>query len=256
MHRKITLAVLTVLCLIFSGNAETNKKDLTVFITGANRGLGLEMAKQFSADGYRVIGTARKPEKAIELKATGAMVVQLDVTDEESIKNMAKAVQGKKIDILINNAGYFGPKLMTQRPDNLQSLTRKEMELCYAVNTMGPIFVTQALLPNLRKSDVKKVVHISTRSAILNAGSPGLAYGYRVSKTALNMVTRTMAGDKSMKGFIVVSLAPGHNKTDMGTHWANLKPEESIKKVKALIESLTRKHHGGFWFLDGSPRKW
>ena len=214
------------------------------------------MAKQFVADGYTVIGTARKPAKATDLKAAGAKVIQLDVTDEQSIATMAKKLKGIKIDILINNAGYFGPKLMTQNPDNLESLTRKEMELCYAVNTMGPIFVTQALLPNLRKSDVKKIVHISTRSAILNAGSPGKAYGYRVSKTALNMVTRTMSNDRALKGFIVVSIAPGHNKTDMGTHWANLKPEESMKKVKTLIENLTQKHHGGFWFLDGSKRAW
>ena len=172
------------------------KKDITVLITGANRGLGLEMVKQFAADGYKVIGTARKPEKATDLKATGATVIKLDVTSEEDIAAMAKTLKGQKIDILINNAGYFGPKLMTENPDNITKLTRQEMTTCINVNTLGPIFVTQALLPNLRLSPMKKVVNISTRAA-----SPGgTAYGYRISKTALNMVTRCMSVDAGMRG--------------------------------------------------------
>ena len=228
------------------------KKDITVLITGANRGLGLEMVKQFAADGYKVIGTARKPEKATDLKATGATIVKLDVTSEEDIAAMAKTLKGQKIDILINNAGYFGPKLMTENPDNITKLTRQEMTTCINVNTLGPIFVTQALLPNLRLSPMKKVVNISTRAA-----SPGgTAYGYRISKTALNMVTRCMSVDAGMRGLIVIALAPGHNKTDMGTRLANLDPVQSMKKVKALIESLTPKHHGKLWFYDGSPMRW
>ena len=143
------------------------------------------------ADGYKVVGTALKPEKATDLKATGATIVKLDVTSEEDIAAMAKTLKGQKIDILINNAGYFGPKLMTENPDNITKLTRQEMTTCINVNTLGPIFVTQALLPNLRLSPMKKVVNISTRAA-----SPGgTAYGYRISKTALNMVTRCMSVD-------------------------------------------------------------
>lgn len=233
-----------------------DKKNITVLITGANRGLGLELAKQFAADGYQVIGTARKPEKAKDLKATGARVVKLDVTSEQDISALKEAFKGRKIDILINNAGYFGPKLMTQSPDNLEKLTREEMTRCINVNTLGPLFVTQALLPNLRLSKDPKVINMSTRSAILNAKPWGHSYGYRVSKTALNMVTRTLSADQAMKGILVVSIAPGHNKTDMGTHWANLRPEESMKRVKTLIEGLNRKHHGGFWFYDGSRRPW
>lgn len=248
-------------CLAFPANLlaapePAAKKELTVLITGANRGLGLELAKQFSADGYTVIGTARAPESAADLKNTGAMIVKLDVTSEKDIAAMAKTLEGKKIDILINNAGYFGPKLMTENPDNIEKLTREEMTRCFNVNTLGPLFVTQALLPNLRLSQTPKVINMSTSSSILSAGSPGNVYGYRVSKTALNMVTRTMAGDKGMKGFLVISLAPGHNKTDMGTQRAHLDPAQTMKKVKSLIESLTAEQHGGFWFYDGSRRPW
>ena len=116
----------------------------------------------------------------------------------------------------------------------------------------GAMAEAQALLPNLRLSPMKKVVNISTRAA-----SPGgAAYGYRISKTALNMVTRCMSVDAGMRGLIVIALAPGHNKTDMGTHRGNLDPAQSMKKVKALIESLTPKHHGKLWFYDGSPMRW
>ena len=254
------LSILIAVCMVptYLGAAPeaVEKKALTVLVTGANRGLGLEMVRAFSADGYTVIGTARKPEAAADLKATGATVVKLDVTSEEDIAAMAKTLEGKRIDIVINNAGYFGPNLMTEKMDNLSTLTREEMTRCMNVNTLGPLFVTQALLPNLRLSKSPKVINISTRSAILGAPSAGAAYGYRVSKTALNMVTRTMAGDGAMRGFMVVSIAPGHNKTHMGTERANLDPAESMKKVKHLIENLKPEHHGGFWFYDGTRRPW
>ncbi|MBK1829426.1 SDR family oxidoreductase [Verrucomicrobiaceae bacterium R5-34] len=242
---------------IWAEEAEpASHKNSRVLITGANRGLGLEMAKQFVAKGYQVIGTARKPEQAVALKQTGATVMKLDVTSEADIAALAKALEGEKIDILINNAGYFGPKLMTENPENLAKLTRQEMELCYRVNTLGPLFVTQALLPNLKLAEDAKVVHISTRASILSKGTSGTAYGYRVSKTALNMVTRTMSGDQAMKGILVVAIAPGHNKTHMGTERGKLDPQQSMAQVIDLIENLTRKHHGGLWYYDGSRLPW
>lgn len=240
------------LLLLITSSALVGEEKKTVLITGANRGLGLEMAKQFIAGGYNVIGTARTPAKAIELKATGANVVKLDVTSEQDIADMASSLKGVKVDILINNAGYFGPALMTEKMANIETMSRKEMELCFAVNTMGPLFVTQGLLPNLRLSDTKKVINISTRSS----QSGGTAYGYRVSKAALNTLTRCMAKDKGMKDFILVAIAPGHNKTDMGTKRGKLDPVESIRKIKQLIEGLEKKHHGKFWYYDGSPMKW
>ncbi|MFD2157318.1 SDR family oxidoreductase [Rubritalea tangerina] len=257
MTNRFLASILT-LCtsLLLTSHLSIAATQKTVLITGANRGLGLELTKHFVNDGYHVIGTARKPDKATELKTTKAEIIQLDVTSDQSIASMANSLKGRTIDILINNAGYFGPKLMTEKPATLKDLTKKEMQDCLAVNTLGPIFVTQALLPNLQKSSQPIVVNMSTRASILTHKTGGNAYGYKVSKTALNMVTRTMAADPSLRGAIVISLAPGHNKTDMGTHWANLDPTQSMAKVKTLITSLTPKHHGGFWFFDGSPRPW
>ena len=237
---------------------QTPKK--TVLITGANRGLGLELSKQFAADGYYVIGTARSPEKAVELKTVAKEVIQLDVTSDESIKGFAKALQGKPIDILVHNAGYFGPTLGlgTERDKSatLKNLTRSEVLDCFAVNAAGPIFVTQALVPNLNASKQAKIIVISSRSGIINQKRNAGAYGYRISKTAVNRAMRIMAADKSLGNAIVVSVAPGHNKTDMGGDRAKLTPQESMQHVKKLIENLTKKHDGRFWFYDGKELPW
>ena len=111
--KKLILPILFALGLSGQLFAQEGKDGPTVLITGANRGLGLEFAKQFSAKGYQVIGTARSPEKAEDLKATGAEVMKLDVTSKEEIAALAESLKGRKIDILLNNAGYFGPKTMS-----------------------------------------------------------------------------------------------------------------------------------------------
>jgi len=227
----------------------------TVLITGANRGLGLALVKQFQADNYVVYGTARKPDEATELKETGANVVQLDVTSEESIAALVETLDGKPIDILVNNAGYFGPNPIGTKMDNIDNLTRKELALCYAVNAEGPMFVTQALLPNLRAGKTKKIINMSTRSSIISRKG-GSAYGYRISKAALNMATRTLHFELSKKGFIVVLVAPGHNNTDMGTTRGKLNPDESMAKVKKQIEGYTKKHSGGLWYFTGEKLPW
>ena len=242
-------------------NAQTDQTPKkAVLITGANRGLGLELSKQFAADGYYVIGTARSPEKAVELKTVAKEVIQLDVTSDESIKGFSKALQGKPIDILVHNAGYFGPTLGlgTERNKSatLKNLTRSEVLDCFAVNAAGPIFVTQALVPNLNASKQAKIIVISSRSGIINQKRNAGAYGYRISKTAVNRAMRIMAADKSLGNAIVVSVAPGHNKTDMGGDRAKLTPQKSMQHVKKLIEGLTKKHDGRFWLYDGKELPW
>lgn len=235
--------------------SNANHAGKSVLITGANRGLGLELSKQFIKDGYKVYGTARKPQEADELRATGATVLQLDVTSEESIAAIAASIKGQPLDILINNAGYFGPNKIGTTMDNIYNLTRKEMEMCFAVNTMGPIFVTQALLPNLEKGEAKKIINMSTRSSIISRARGG-AWGYRVSKAGLNMVTSTLHGELHKKGFIVASVAPGHNKTDMGTDRGKLMPEESMPLLKKVIEELTPEQSSGFWYYTGESLPW
>ncbi|MGJ8676760.1 MAG: SDR family oxidoreductase [Akkermansiaceae bacterium] len=236
-------------------NIEENSQS-TVLITGANRGLGLEFATQYRAAGYQVIGTARTPDKADELKATGAEVVKLDVTSEEDIAALADTLKGRKIDILINNAGYFGPIALDDRKKaKMKNVQRQEVTDCFNINTVGPIFITQALLPNLRLSTTPKVINISTRASMISRPNHA-AIGYSISKAALNMVTVIMHSHFSREGFIVISLAPGHNKTDMGTDRAKLSPEVSIAKMIPLINSLKPDQSGQFWYYDGSKLAW
>ena len=251
----LTLAFCVFPAWLSAAEAGDAGEGSTVLITGANRGLGLEFAKQFKSKGYTVIGTTRSPEEAEELKAVGAEVMKLDVTSEEDIKALASALSGRTVDILINNAGYFGPNLLNEKTDDIYKVTRDEMTNCLNVNTLGPIFVSQALLPNLKLSKSPKIINISTRASRLSVGA-GKAWGYSVSKTALNMVTRNLHGNLSKEGFIVISLAPGHNKTDMGTEKGKLLPEKSIGMMIPLIEGLKTAQSGGFWYYDGSKVAW
>jgi len=252
----LTLALLSLLCGLTL--AETAVKP-SVLITGANRGLGLELAKQFLKDGYTVYGTSRKPDEATELKEAGAEVLQLDVTSEESIAALAKTLEGKPLDILVNNAGYFGPNKIGETQSTIDNVTRGEIEFTHAVNTMGPIFVTQALMPNLRAGTQKRIMTISSRSGMLSRSGGG-AMGYRMSKAGVNMATVVLNAQLKKQGFIVASLAPGHNNTDMGrgakSGKGKLDPAESMAKVKNVIETLTPKQSGGFWYYDGKRLPW
>ncbi|MEP4078391.1 SDR family oxidoreductase [Haloferula sp.] len=264
-HRR-HICKLLVACLSLStlaaSKAEPVAEKQTVLITGANRGLGLALSKQFAADNYHVIGTARSPEKATELKEVADEVLKLDVTSDESIEALAKKLNGRPIDILVNNAGYFGPTLglgsEREKSAQLKTLTRSEVLDTFAVNSAGPIFVTQGLLPNLLASKEPKIVMISSRSAIMNRNSGGRAYGYRISKTAINRAVRLMANDETLGKCTVVAIAPGHNKTDMGgARTSLLDPNESMKLVKTRIEELTKKeHHGRFLYYDGTVLSW
>ena len=251
----LVLPFLIFALLILCADATSGQEKPSILITGANRGLGLELAKQYLKQGYDVYGTARKPEEATELKETGASVVQLDVTSEESISALAKELEGKPLDILFNNAGYFGPNKIGEKMATIDEVTRREIELCHAVNTMGPIFVTQALLPNLRAGKQKKIVNMSSRSGKLSRSGGG-AMGYRISKAGINMVTVTLAAQLKKEKFIVVSVAPGHNKTDMGTERGKELPEDTMPQLVNVIKNLKPKQSGGFWYYNGTKIAW
>lgn len=223
---------------------EKNSKSLTVLVTGANRGLGLEYCKQYQAAGHHVIGTARKPKEAYELKETGVEVLALDVTSDEEIAALVESLKGRRIDILINNAGVY-----------IREANRKAVELSFSVNAVGPLLLSQALLPNLSLSDSPKIINISSRTSILTDGT-GRSNGYAMSKTALNMVTRILHTRLHKKGMIVISLAPGRNQTAMGGKRAPMTPQESVPKIMALIASLEKSHSGRFWYFDGKELPW
>ena len=222
----------------------------TILITGANRGLGLEFARQYHAAGANVIGTARRPDEADELRGLGVRVEQLDVTDPESVKRLAASLGDEPLDILINNAGVGGREL------SIATLDLETADRCYQVNCLGPMRVTQALLPALRRGQDKQVVNITSRLGSLELNSNGRYYGYRESKAALNMFTRSLARELAAEGFVCVVLSPGWVRTGMGGPMARLSPAESISGMRQVIEGLRPEDTGSFFDYQGGRLPW
>lgn len=238
----------------------------TVVITGANRGLGLEFARQFQAAGATVIGTARRPEEADELRALGVRIEALDVTRSADVAALAARLADEPVDILINNAGIGGrgplregvaeSDIPEKTAPTLEQLDVDALDSFLQVNTLGPMRVTQALLPALRRGERKLVVNITSRMASLSSNRRGGGYGYRESKAALNMFTRSLAIELEDEGFTCVVLSPGWVRTSMGGPGAELSPEESIGGMLAVIERLAPADTGKFFSHDGSELPW
>jgi len=222
----------------------------TVLVTGANRGLGLEFARQYAAAGWQVIGTARRPDAATDLRALEVRVMQLDVTDDTSVDRLVHDLANQPIDLLINNAG------VAMGGETFADTKFDEVERTLAVNTIGPMRVTRALLPNLRRGKAKQIVSITSGLGSIAENEIGRFYGYRESKAALNMFVRSLAANLRDEGFICVVMSPGWVKTDMGGPEAPLAPSESIKGMREVIDRLTTKDTGQFWAYDGKQRKW
>jgi NAD(P)-dependent dehydrogenase (short-subunit alcohol dehydrogenase family) len=225
----------------------------TVLITGANRGIGLELARQYHAAGWDVIATARDPDAAKELRAIGSdvLIPRLDVASQESVDALAKSLGNRPIDLLVNNAGVFA-----SRGTKLSDLDVGDFERSLQVNTIGPIRVTQALLPNLRAGKGRKIVGITSTLGSIANNTDGGFYGYRESKAALNMFMRTLAAELRSEGFICIPMHPGWVQTDMGGPSAHLTPEESVTGMRKVIEQLKPADSGKFFEYDGSNPPW
>jgi NAD(P)-dependent dehydrogenase (short-subunit alcohol dehydrogenase family) len=261
LHRHVSAALLALLVAMslagalgaYAQSADAvpgTSKQRTVLITGANRGIGLELARQYSADGWRVIGTARQPDAAAELHATGADVLQLDVTDQASVDQLAQGLVDQPIDVLINNAG-IQPLMWT-----LAEIDIDEIERTLDVNTLGPVRVVRALLPNLRSGTSRKIVNITTNLASIAGNTDGGFYGYRESKAALNMFTKSVAAELGPDGFICIVLHPGWVKTDLGGPDAPLQVRDSVIGMRNVIGSLSPADNGTFWTYAGNQMAW
>lgn len=222
----------------------------TVLITGANRGIGLELARQYSADNWQVIGTARQPEAAQDLQALDVQIVQLDVTDQASVERLAADLDGQAIDVLINNAGIL---TMTR---SISEISFEDFDRVIAVNTVGPIRVTQALLPNLRAGEMKKIINTSSVAGSIARKTNAGPYGYNESKAALNMFTRSLAAELKPEGFICIVIHPGWVQTDMGGANAQVTVPDSASGIRSVIENLTAEGNGEFWTFDGQHLPW
>jgi len=257
-HTPYLAAFLAVAVLLLGATAPaqsaaaetTGTAPKTVLITGANRGIGLELARQFAAGGWRVIGTARKPDAAQELRGVAWKVVPLDVTDPVSVDQMAQELAGTPIDLLINNAG-IQPLMWT-----LEEVDFDDFEHALAVNTTGPVRVTRALLPNLRAGMLREIVNVTTNLSSIAENTEGGFYGYRESKAALNMFTKSLAVDLGPEGFTCIVLHPGWVRTDLGGPQAPLAVEDSVRGMISVIEGLTSADNGAFFTYAGERMAW
>ncbi|MDR3448419.1 MAG: SDR family oxidoreductase [Alphaproteobacteria bacterium] len=231
----------------------------TVLITGANRGLGLEFARQYAADGWKVVGCCRDPDKADALKKiTGVQIEALETGDEKSIAALAAKLKDTPIDLLINNAGIYSGANGTLGNDASQTfgtINGEAWDKVLRVNTIAPILVTQALLPNLQKGAGKKIVNITSRMGSLTEMGAG-SVAYRSSKTALNGAMRVIMHDLQNMGLSIYNFHPGWVQTDMGGKGAHLTPEQSITAMRATISKLTAKDSGHYLNYDGQIIPW
>jgi len=212
-------------------------------VTGANRGIGLELVRQLLARKERVTATARTPDKASELQSLkgdygdSLRIVQCDVTNEAAIGKLVTAIGTEAVDVLINNAGIGSGEGL----DGFDSAKTAEV---YHTNAIAPVLVTRALLPALRASKQSKVANISSlMGSVADNGSSG-SYAYRMSKAALNMATKCLALDLASDGVSVIAMHPGWVQTDMGGKRAPVVPSDSVKGLLQVIDGLKRESSG------------
>lgn len=225
----------------------------TVLITGASRGLGLEFTRQYAADGWSVIATCRNPLNVGELgRLSGDIAVySLDVLDPNSIARLAADLKGRPVDVLINNAGIFGP-----RGNQADDVEEKAWMDVMRTNVMAPLFVARALKPNLMAGTRKTLVNISSQMGSISKHAAGNEYIYRTSKAALNMTMACYADEVASDGMTVMMFHPGWVQTDMGGPTATLTPTESVTAMRKTIETLTPADNGTFKNYDGAPFPW
>ncbi len=223
---------------------------MIALITGANRGIGLELARLMAARGDVVIGTARQPSEATELAALGVTVVRLDVLEPSSIEALGVAMAGRPIDVLVNNAG------VSSESKSLASCTGEELARVFATNATGPALVAKAVKASLEASSKRLIVNISSQLGSIRNNTGGSSYGYRASKAALNMLTACMANELRPQGFTCVTMHPGWVRTRMGGAQAPLLGPDAASRILARIDGFSPADSGTFVDLDGRSLPW
>jgi NAD(P)-dependent dehydrogenase (short-subunit alcohol dehydrogenase family) len=230
----------------------------TVFVTGANRGLGLEFVRQYAADGWEVLATCRDPDRADALRGLASEskegrveVVTLDVADDGQADRLTGRLGDRPIDLVINNAGVYGGDRQ-----ELPDLDFEGWLRTLSVNTLGPLRVVRALLPNVRAGRGRKIVALTSGMGSIANNTSGGYYAYRTSKAALNAAFKSLSIDLRDDGIAVAVVSPGWVRTDMGGPNARLSPAESVADLRRVVEGLDLAGSGGFYSYDGSPLPW
>ena len=215
-------------------------------VTGASRGIGLEMVRQLNERGEDVIAAVRTPTP--ELEAIGCEIAEgVDVTTDAGAERLVEALKGRRVDVLVNNAGLL-------ISDTLQTLDFGNALKQYEVNALGPLRITRALLPLMEAGS--KVVIVTSRVGSLADNSSGGNYGYRMSKAAANMAVVNLSIELKARGIAVAALHPGYVRTDMTHGNGNIDPDAAARGLLLRIEELDMERTGTFWHAEGYQLPW
>ena len=224
-----------------------------VLITGANRGIGLQLTKHYIDAGWDVIATYQNAEGNDALQALACprlTLLQADVSNDEGISKIASYFQGQGLDLLINNAGIYGP-----RDKTFGKVERQAWREILEVNTISPMMLAQSLADSLAQNKGTLAI-ISSKVGSIDDNTSGNAYMYRTSKTAVNQVIKCLSIDLGPRDITVVSLHPGWVRTDMGGPNGSIDVLTSVSGLTKVIENLNADQNGHFINYDGSPIPW
>lgn len=218
----------------------------TALVTGANRGIGLELCRLLRGRGDEVIGVCRTPSEA--LSSLGVRVESgVDVTEADAVRRLGEKLADTRLDLLVNNAGLLGR-------DTLEELDFDGVHRQMEVNAYGPLRVTHALLPSLREGS--KVAILTSRMGSIADNTSGGYYGYRMSKAAVNAAGKSLAEDLRGRGVAVIILHPGFVRTDMTNRRGDVEPQDAARGLLARVDELTIDRTGEFRHQNGQPLPW
>jgi NAD(P)-dependent dehydrogenase (short-subunit alcohol dehydrogenase family) len=222
----------------------------TVLIVGASRGIGLELARQYAADGARVIATHRKPEDAAKLRAFGARPLALDVLDAGALAGLGRQLDGEAIDVAIVNAGVYGP-----RTSGLSAPTQEDFDVVMRTNVHAPMQLLALLGPPLAATHGRLAVISSKMGSVGSMGSTS-GWLYRASKAALNAVLRAASIELGPQGVVCMAFHPGWVRTDMGGPDADLDVATAVASLRHVIAAANASHNGKFLNYNGEQLGW
>lgn len=218
----------------------------TVVITGASRGIGLSFCKLYKARGYEVYGACRQASEA--LNSLGVNVIEgVEVTSQAGIEHLRSALEGIRIDLLINNAGIL-------RDEVLGRINQNQIRQQFETNALAPLLITEALMDNL--TDNAKVALITSRMGSVADNTSGGRYGYRMSKAALNIAGMSLSHDLKPRGVAVAILHPGLVGTEMIGGYGDITPDQAAERLSQRIDGLTLQNSGTFWHSNGDQLPW
>lgn len=230
----------------------------TVLITGANRGIGLEFARQYAADGWQVVACCRQPQQAEALNRLADQykdrfsIHRLDVRELAETDQLSHKLQDLPIDILINNAGVY-PHAQN---GEFGRISYDDWMEAFRVNTFAPLKMVEALIEQIACSQLKIVATITSKMGSIADNQRGGSYIYRSSKAAVNMVVKSLAIDLQPRGIIAVLLHPGWVQTDMGGRGALISTKQSVTGMKSILGRVTHSDTGKFIAYDGQHIPW